>query len=299
MTDLIIIGAGPAGLTAAIYAARAGLSVRVLEELSPGGQVAVTPEVENYPGIKNVSGADLAVSLFEQATELGAEIEFERAESIENGDVKTVKTENGEYSAKAVIIANGAKRRKLGIKGEQEFSGKGVSYCAVCDGAFYKDKKTAVIGGGNTALEDALYLAKVCEKVYLVHRRDEFRGAENLADRVAANDKIEILYSTVPEEIIGDIVVEKLRLSDKKSGENREIEVSGVFAAIGLEPDNQRFSGIVELENGYIKAGEDCKTSADGIFAAGDTRTKALRQIVTATADGAVAATAAAEFIRG
>ena len=297
MTDLLIIGGGPAGLTAAVYAARGGLCVKVLEELSPGGQVALTPEVENYPGIKNISGADLAVSLFEQAVALGVEIEFERAEKIIQGTVKTIKTESGEYSARAVIIANGAKRRKLGIKGEDEFSGKGVSYCAVCDGAFYKGKRTAVIGGGNTALEDALYLAKVCEKVYLVHRRDEFRGAKSLVDRVLANDKIEILYSTIPEEIIGDSVVEKIRLCDKKSGESFEKDVSGVFVAIGLEPDNKRFSDVVDLEDGYIRAGEDCKTSADGIFAAGDTRTKALRQIVTATADGAVAATGVIELL--
>lgn len=297
MTDLLIIGAGPAGLTAAIYASRAGLKVKVLEELSPGGQVAVTPEIENYPGMKNISGADFAISLFEQATELGVEIEFERAETVEAGDIKTVKTESGTHSAKALIIANGAKRKKLNVPGEQEFSGKGVSYCAVCDGAFYKGKKTAVIGGGNTALEDALYLAKVCEKVYLVHRRSEFRGTKGLVDRVLANDRIEILYSAVPVEIMGNGVVEKIVLSDKNTGETFEKEADGVFVAIGLEPDNERFSSVLELENGYIKAGEDCKTSADGIFAAGDTRTKALRQIVTATSDGAIAATAAMEYI--
>ena len=296
MLDLIITGAGPAGLTSAIYAKRAGLSVKVFEELTPGGQAAVTPEIENYPGMKKVSGSDFAISLFEQATELGAEIEFERVLKIENvEDGKKVITESGEYFSKAVIIANGAKRRLLEIPGEEEFSGRGVSYCATCDGAFFKDKTVAVIGGGNTALEDALYLANICEKVYLVHRRDEFRGTKNLVDRVVENDKIEILYSHIPTEIKGDNKVYAIVL---QNGEGKtELVVDGVFVAIGLKPDNERFSNIVELENGYIKADEDCKTSCEGIFAAGDTRTKNLRQIVTATSDGAVAATAVIEYI--
>ena len=183
MLDLIIIGAGPAGLTSAIYACRAGLSVKVFEELSPGGQAAITPEIENYPGMKKVSGSDFAISLFEQATELGAEVEFERVVRIEPlADGKKVITDSGEYTAKAVIIANGAKRRKLGIPGEEEFSGRGVSYCATCDGAFFKDKDVVMVGGGNTALEDALYLANICKKVYLVHRRDSFRATKNLVD---------------------------------------------------------------------------------------------------------------------
>lgn len=296
MLDLIITGAGPAGLTSAIYAKRAGLSVKVFEELTPGGQAAVTPEIENYPGMKKVSGSDFAISLFEQATELGAEIEFERVLKIENvEDGKKVITESGEYFSKAVIIANGAKRRLLEIPGEEEFSGRGVSYCATCDGAFFKDKTVAVIGGGNTALEDALYLANICEKVYLVHRRDEFRGTKNLVDRVVENDKIEILYSHIPTKIKGDNKVYAIVLQNSEG--KTELVVDGVFVAIGLKPDNERFSNIVELENGYIKADEDCKTSCEGIFAAGDTRTKNLRQIVTATSDGAVAATAVIEYI--
>ena len=293
MFDLIIIGAGPAGLTSAIYAKRAGLSVKVFEELTPGGQAAVTPEIENYPGMKKVSGSDFAISLFEQATELGAEIEFERVVKIENAEGgKKVITDGGEYFSKTVIIANGAKRRKLEIPGEDEFSGRGVSYCATCDGAFFKDKTVAVIGGGNTALEDALYLANICEKVYLVHRRDEFRAVKNLVERVVNNEKIEILYSQSPTEIKGDNKVSSLVLQ-----EGVELLVDGVFVAIGLKPDNERFENIVELENGYIKAGEDCRTSCDGIFAAGDTRTKSLRQIVTATSDGAIAATGAIELL--
>ena len=293
MSDLIIIGAGPAGLTSAIYACRAGLSVKVFEELSPGGQAAITPEIENYPGMKKVSGSDFAISLFEQATELGAEVEFERVVRIELlTDGKKVITDSGEYTAKAVIIANGAKRRKLGIPGEEEFSGRGVSYCATCDGAFFKDKDVVMVGGGNTALEDALYLANICKKVYLVHRRDEFRATKNLVDRVVNNDKIEILYSKTLTEIKGEGKVSSVVL---QNGE--ELAVDGVFVAIGLEPDNERFLGVVELENGYIKAGEDCKTSCDGIFAAGDTRTKSLRQIVTATSDGAIAATKVIELL--
>ncbi|MBQ2896882.1 MAG: thioredoxin-disulfide reductase [Clostridia bacterium] len=298
MTDLIIIGAGPAGLASAIYALRAGLSVKVFEELSPGGQAAVTPEIENYPGIKSVSGADFALSLFEQAMSLGAQIEFETVLSITcDGNTKIVKTDALEHKAKAVIIANGAKRRKLNIKGEEEFSGRGVSYCAVCDGSFYKGGVVLVIGGGNTALEDALYLANICKKVYLVHRRDEFRATKNLIDKVKQNEKIEILFSFVLEKITGSDKVEQVSLVNTKSGETMKKEVNGVFVAIGLEPDNSRFENIVELENGYIKAGEDCKTSKAGIFAAGDTRTKAVRQVVTAASDGAVAATCAVEYI--
>lgn len=298
MTDLIIIGAGPAGLASAIYAIRAGLSVKVFEELSPGGQAAVTPEIENYPAVKKISGADFALNLFEQATSLGAEVEFESVLGIEtDGKTKIVKTDLGVYSAKAVIIANGAKRRKLDIKGEDEFSGRGVSYCAVCDGSFYKHKTVAVIGGGNTALEDALYLANICDKVYLVHRRDEFRATQNLVKKVKENEKIEILYSFVPEEISGTDSVNSIKLSSTKNGESISLETDGVFVAIGLEPDNSRFENVVLLENGYIKAGEDQKTSCEGVFAAGDTRTKSVRQVVTAASDGTVAATHAVEFI--
>lgn len=298
MLDLIIIGAGPAGLTSAIYAMRAGLSVKVFEELSPGGQAAVTPEIENYPGIPKVSGSDFAISLFEQATALGAEVEFERVLKIENSESgKKVITEGGEYFSKAVIIANGAKRRKLEIPGEDEFSGRGVSYCATCDGAFFKDKCVLVIGGGNTALEDALYLANICKKVYLVHRRDEFRAVKHLADRVINNGNIEIMYSTVPVEIKGESKVSSVVLQNKVDGSITELNAEGVFVAIGLKPDNERFKNIIELENGYIKAGEDCRTSEKGIFAAGDTRTKSLRQIVTATSDGAVAATGVIELL--
>lgn len=298
MLDLIIIGAGPAGLTSAIYAMRAGLSVKVFEELSPGGQAAVTPEIENYPGIPKVSGSDFAISLFEQATALGAEVEFERVLKIENSESgKKVITEGGEYFSKAVIIANGAKRRKLEIPGEDEFSGRGVSYCATCDGAFFKDKCVLVIGGGNTALEDALYLANICKKVYLVHRRDEFRAVKHLADRVINNGNIEIMYSAVPVEIKGESKVSSVVLQNKADGSITELNAEGVFVAIGLKPDNERFKNIIELENGYIKAGEDCRTSEKGIFAAGDTRTKSLRQIVTATSDGAVAATGVIELL--
>ncbi len=298
MTDLIIIGAGPAGLACAIYAIRSGLSVKVFEELSPGGQAAVTPEIENYPGIKKISGADFALGLFEQATELGAEIAFESVLAIEeNGKYKIVKTASSQYETKAVVIANGAKRRKLEIKGEDEFSGRGVSYCAVCDGSFFKDKTVAVIGGGNTALEDALYLANICKKVYLVHRRDEFRAVKSLVSKANQNDKIEILYSFVPEKIEGEQKVNRVVFKNVKTGEFLTKEIDGVFVAIGLVPENLRFENVVVLENGYISATENCKTSNEGIFAAGDTRTKTVRQVVTAASDGAVAATAALDYI--
>jgi len=296
--DLIIIGAGPAGLTSAIYAKRAGLGVKVFECLSPGGQAAVTPEIENYPAIKKISGADFSISLFEQAAQLGAEIEFEAVNGITSaGENKVVVTDSGSYTSKAVIIANGAKRRKLNIPGEEEFSGKGVSYCATCDGAFFKGKTVVVIGGGNTALEDALYLANICEKVYLVHRRDEFRASIHLVNQVLETKNIEIFYSFEPQEISGSSAVESIKLINKKDGKVLDLKTCAVFVAVGLIPDNDKFSNIIELENGYIKAGEDCKTSAKGIFAAGDTRTKMLRQIVTAAADGAVAANQAAEYI--
>lgn len=298
MLDLIIIGAGPAGLASAIYALRSGLNIKVFEELSPGGQAAVTPEIENYPGIKKISGSDFSISLFEQATELGADIEFDTVLGIAlNGKTKIVKTLSCEFETKAVVIANGAKRRKLKISGEEEFSGKGVSYCAVCDGSFFKDKTTVVIGGGNTALEDALYLANVCQKVYLVHRRDEFRAVKSLVSKVLNNEKIEILYSFVPTEILGDTKVNEISLKSVKTDESIKIETDGVFVSIGLEPDNQKFENVVTLENGYIKAGEDTKTSSEGIFAAGDTRTKSVRQVVTAASDGAVSATEALEYI--
>lgn len=291
MFDIAIIGAGPAGMSAAIYARRAGLSVAVFEGEMCGGQMILTPEVENYPGITKTSGAELSFSMREQMLALGAQLIESPVTMVKKQDGFTV-TADKEYTAKTLIIANGAKRRKLGIPGEEQFTGRGVSYCAVCDGMFFKGKTVAVIGGGNTALEDALYLAGICEKVYLVHRRNEFRAQKHLVDKVKTTENIEIVTPANPSEIRGEMRVTALMLDNGKT-----LEVSAVFVAIGLLPENELFADLVTLENGYVKAGDDTHTSCDGIFAAGDTRTKMLRQIVTAAADGAVAATEAEKFL--
>lgn len=297
MFDIAIIGAGPAGMSAAIYARRAGLSVAVFEGELCGGQMVLTPEVENYPGFAHISGAELSFSMSEQMKALGATLVESRVNSIKVSDCYTVCTSDGDYDAKTLIIANGAKRRKLGIAGEDKFSGRGVSYCAVCDGMFFKGKVACVIGGGNTALEDAIYLAGICEKVYLIHRRDEFRAKGMLCEKVKETANIEIIYSAKPKEILGDMRVNSLKI-ETLTGE-RCIETSAVFVAIGLEPENQMFEGIVALSDGYIVAGDDTHTTRDGIFAAGDTRTKSLRQIITAAADGAMAATEAEKYLHG
>ena len=296
MFDILIIGAGPAGMSAAIYAKRAGLSVCVFEGEICGGQMVLTPEVENYPGLAKVSGAELSYTMSEQMQSLGAELVEEKVVSVKADGFFTVCTDGGEYEGKTLIIANGAKRKKLGISGEERYIGKGVSYCAVCDGMFFKGKSVCVVGGGNTALEDAVYLSRICEKVYLVHRRDEFRAKRILVDAVKETENIEIVYNAVPLEILGDVKVSAVNLSHA-DGE-RKLEVSAVFVAIGLQPENEIFGGIVELDGGYIKAGDDTHTTRKGVFAAGDTRTKMLRQIVTAAADGAIAATEAEKFLQ-
>lgn len=296
--DVIIIGAGPAGLTAALYAKRYGLTPVVLEKNIYGGQLMNTPEVENYTGIKSISGVDLAMAMYEQVNDLEVEIRLEGVVSCTlTGDTKTVTTPTTTLEAPAVIVANGAQRRKLDCPGEQQLSGKGVSYCATCDGAFYKGQPVAIVGGGNTALEDALFLANLCETVHLVHRRNEFRGNRILVDAVLSRKNIVLHYDSVPQEITGDQRVKAIVLSNVKTGERETVAVSGVFVAIGLEPDNGLFAGQLTLENGYIAAGEDTRTSQPGVFAAGDTRTKGLRQIVTAAADGAAAAFAASNLI--
>ncbi|MDO4482232.1 MAG: thioredoxin-disulfide reductase [Bacillota bacterium] len=299
MYDILIIGAGPAGLTAAIYGIRAGMSVLVLEAMMYGGQIAGTPEVENYPSIQKISGWQLAQNIYEQAAAQGAEIRFEGVTGIkedENG-IKTVITSGGRYESKTVIIANGAKRRLLGCPGEEEFKGRGVSYCATCDGAFFRGKVTAVVGGGNTALEDSLFLSNLCEKVYLIVRKDRFRGEKRLADSVQARENIEVLYSHVVDSIEGEDLVSSVKVKNG-DGVIREIPVSAVFVAIGMEPDNGLFADFVDIdEAGYIIAGESCRTSRNGVFAAGDSRTKEVRQIITAAADGAAAAIAAANLV--
>ena len=299
MYDIVIIGAGTAGLSAAIYACRAGKSVLVLEENYYGGQIVNTPHIENYPGIRQISGFDFASGLYEQAKELGAEIAFAKVESIRNTDtVKEVVTASEIYPCKSIILATGAKNRMLGLEKEKELTGKGISYCATCDGAFFRGKTVAVCGGGNTALEDAMHLAEGCEKVYLIHRKAEFRAEAQLQERL--KDKKNIIpmlecrvIELVAEDSLNGIVVENIAAKEKTT-----LKLDGLFIAIGQEPDNYRFEDMVKLdEKGYIIAGEDCKTSMGGIFAAGDCRTKQVRQLTTAAADGSVAALAACEYI--
>ena len=292
--DIVIIGAGTAGLTAAIYAARAGKKVLILENESIGGQIATSPKVENYPGFSEISGMEFSDRLYEQASALGVELELDKAEKItDNGDNKTVKTEYGEFTCKAVIIATGVKHRHLGIEAEEKYMGRGVSYCAVCDGAFYKGKDVAVVGGGNSAVQSAIMLSNICNKVYLIHRRDEFRCEKKLSDEVRAIENIELVLSSTVQNLKGEDKLTTV-IIENKSGETEEISAEGLFVLVGQIPENGAFADIITLdESGYIVAGEDCKTNVDGVFAAGDCRTKAIRQLTTAAADGSVAALAA------
>lgn len=298
MYDIIIIGAGPAGLTAAIYARRAEKKTLVLESKGYGGQIIKTPEIENYPAEPNISGFDFATRLFEQAKNLGTEFIFEKALGIEDcGPVKKVSAPSGIYESACVIIATGCESRKLGVDGEDSLVGRGISYCATCDGNFFKNKTVAVVGGGNTALEDALYLSDIAEKVYLIHRRDKFRGDETAVSRVRERENIDIIYNSTVTKINAEKRLKSIEITDK-SGNVAELEVKGLFVAVGRIPENGEFSDIIELDqSGYAVAGENCLTSVPGIFVAGDNRTKDVRQLVTAAADGAVAATEAIRYI--
>lgn len=303
MYDVIIIGAGIAGLTAAIYVRRSNKTVLVLEGQAYGGQIINTLQIENWPGDYGVSGVDLMQKIYKQATELGVEVEFEEVEVVEKvGEDFAIKTEDGKYKAGAVILAVGAEDKKLGIEREAELTGRGVSYCATCDGAFYKGKNVAVIGGGNTALYDAVYLADIADKVYVVHRRDEFRGDAVLVEKLKRKENVEFVLGYVPEQILGDGKVAGVKLApsgkvDSATSE-RTLDVDGIFVAIGKKPATEKFAELVKLdENGYIVASEDCRTSCDGVYVAGDCRTKDIRQLVTAAADGAVAADAAVNYL--
>ncbi len=298
MYDIVIIGAGPAGLTAAIYARRAEKSVLVLEALSYGGQIIYTPVIENYPAAADISGFDFANNIYNQAVNLGAEIKFEKVIRIENSDSqKTVFTQNGSYICKAVIIATGSLNRKLGLENEDSLAGRGISYCATCDGAFFKNKPVAVVGGGNTALEDALYLADIAQTVYLIHRRDTFRGEEATVTKLKQRDNVEFILNSTVTKLIAEKNLTGIEVSNK-DGSTQTIEVNGLFTAIGRIPENQDFADVVNLDkDGYIIADETCKTNAEGIFTAGDNRTKTVRQLVTAAADGAIAATEAIKYI--
>ena len=299
MYDIIIIGAGPAGMTAAIYARRAAKSVLVLEAVNYGGQILNTPDIENYPAEAHISGYDFSTKLYEQAKELGAEFIFEKAVDIksENG-TKVVVTAKNSYEADTVIIATGSASRKLGLEDEERLICKGVSYCATCDGNFYRKKVVAVVGGGNMALEDALYLSDIAEKVYLIHRRDSFRGEEANVSRLTARENVEFIYNSNVTKLISDKRLRAIEVTNNLDGSVRTVELNGLFVAVGRIPENRNFANLVKLDDaGYVEAGEDCHTSCAGIFVAGDNRTKTLRQLVTAAADGAMAATEAVKYI--
>lgn len=297
--DIVIVGAGTAGLSAAIYAVRAGKSVIVLEATTHGGQIVNTPEVENYPGIKKISGFEFANNLYKQVKSLGAEVIYEKVIGIEvNGEEKIVHTTKEDYQAKAVILATGAKNRPLGLEHEKEWIGAGISYCAICDGMFYRGKDVAVAGGGNTALENAIFLTNYCRKVYLIHRRDAFRGEEKLLQTLKEKPNVEFVLNANITRLIGEDGVDGVEVEDKNTHEKRVIDVMGLFVAIGQMPENSEFINVVDLDKGgYIEAKEDCKTKTKGIFTAGDCRTKKVRQLATAASDGAIAALAACEYI--
>lgn len=302
MYDLIIIGSGPAGLSAAVYAKRAGLDFVVLEKAPmSGGQVLNTYEVDNYLGLPGINGFDMGMQFRAHADKLGVNFIEANVTSIEFGEnSKTVHADAGNFCAKAIILATGAEHAKLNVPGEEELGGMGVSYCATCDGAFFRGKEVAVVGGGDVALEDAIFLARACKKVTLIHRRDELRGTMVLQEELKSLPNVETLYSTVVRKINGTDAVESLELEDKKTGEVRKLPVSGVFVAVGIHPESSLLESKVEMdEGGYVLAGEEGATSVPGLFVAGDLRKKPLRQIVTAVADGANAAMSAAVYCRG
>ncbi len=299
MHDIIIIGAGPAGLTAALYALRADKKVLILEKGVFGGQITFSPQIENYPGFLSMSGNEFADKLIDQVITQGAEIEMETVSSIrDDGDYKTVITDIGEHQAKAVIIATGVKHRQTGMPNENSLVGKGISYCAVCDGAFYRGKTVAVLGGGNSALQEAVLLSDLCEKVYVVQNLDFLTGEAKLQEKLSKKDNVEIILGTVIAGLIGEDELKSIRLRKEADSSESELAVDGLFVAIGLEPDNDKFSSVAALnEWGYFDCDESCVTNTPGIFAAGDCRSKKIRQITTATADGAVAALAACRYI--
>jgi len=298
MYDVVIIGAGPAGLTAAIYTRRAAKKVLVLEAKVYGGQIVNTLDIENYPAEEHISGYDFATKLYNQAKNLGAEIVFEKVISIEaNGRQKKVITTDNVYEAGSIIIATGSENKKLGLPNEDQLIGKGISYCATCDGAFYKNKKVAVVGGGNTALEDALYLADVAEKVYLIHRRSEFRGEDSTVSRLKGKENIQFVLNSNVTKLNAGNKLESIEVAST-DGKVRTIKIDGLFVAIGRIPESKAFANLIKLDDaGYIEADEKCHTNVDGIFVAGDSRTKDVRQLVTAASDGAIAATEAVKYI--
>lgn len=319
--DLVIIGSGPAGLAAAIYAQRAKMNTLVIEkEMVSGGQVLTTYEVDNYPGFPGINGYELGMKFRQHADRLEAEVCEDTVEAIEltreqeaegrleaaelhfrknspSAPLKRIIGQKGTYLTRTVIIASGAVHRKLGVPGEEAFTGMGVSYCATCDGAFFRKKVTAVVGGGDVAIEDAIFLARMCEHVYLIHRRDELRGAKSLQEKLFSLENVTVIWDTVVEEIHGQEKVSGLAVKNVKTGDKKELSVDGVFIAVGITPSSKPFEELVEMDHGYIVADETCASSVPGIFAAGDVRKKPLRQIVTAVADGANAVTSAERYL--
>ena len=299
--DIAIIGSGPAGYTAAIYACRAGYSAVVFEKFSPGGQMGLTVGIENYPGFESIDGFELNERMMKQAKALGAVIKYEEAAKITKNSGRIIlKTTKDEYSCRAVIIGTGASPRMLEVLGEREYAGRGVSYCATCDGAFFRKKTVAVVGGGDSAVKEALYLSNIANKVYIIHRRDTFRASPHDSEKLTEKENIIPVYDSTVEEIKGDMKVTGIVVRNVKSGEKTAIDCDGVFVSIGRVPDSSLISGLAETdENGYIIAGENCVTSCPGVFAVGDVRTKALRQIVTACADGANAVRSCEDYLSG
>ena len=299
MYDIIIVGGGPAGLTAALYALRAGKTALIIEKNAFGGQITWSPKVENFPTIESISGTELADRLMEQTMNQGAEMELDEVTAIElDGDVKRVKTEfGGEFEAKTVIIATGARPRMLGVEREAELVGSGVCFCAVCDGAFYKGRPVAVNGGGNSALQDAMLLSDTCSRVYLVHRRDSFRGEAKLVEALREKENVEFVLNSSITALHGETELTGITVTDKM-GNERKIAVDGLFVAIGHAPDNGIFAELIDLDaGGYADSGEDCMTKTSGVFVAGDCRKKSVRQLTTAAADGSAAALAACSYI--
>ena len=300
MYDIIIVGGGPAGISAGIYARRAGKSTLVIERSALGGQMTYSPKIENYPAMLSVSGNELAEAMTDQLIQLGGEFEFDEVTAVrDDGENKTVVTHENEFSARAVILANGVKHRMLGLEGEEELVGSGISFCAVCDGAFYRDLDVAVIGGGNSAMQEALLLSEGCRSVTVVQNLSDFTGEKRLAESLGAKNNVKTLFDTVVEGFVtSEGTLKGIRVKNTATGEGSEIACEGVFVAIGLVPENDAFGSLVPLDDrGYYKVGEDCTAPTHGIFVAGDCRSKKTRQITTAVADGAVAALAACSYI--
>lgn len=299
MYDIIIIGGGPAGLTAALYACRANKKTLVIEKETFGGQITFSPKVENIPGFISLTGNEFAEKLVEQVLEQGADVESCEAIEIRDGEIKTVVTDDGEFQGKSVIIATGAKHRMLGIDGEERFVGEGISFCAVCDGAFYKNKTVAVVGGGNSALQEAILLSDTAKKVYVVQNLDFFTGEKKLVEQLEKLENVEIILGVTVDSFVGDNELEGIVIKNS-AGETRKLELDGLFVAIGLIPQNEAFKNVVKLDvRGYAEVDESCETETKGIFVAGDCRTKKIRQVTTAAADGAIAALAACDYVDG